>query len=169
MKIYLAGPDVFRKDAELFGKRLVKKCEKYGFEALFPLDNVIEDFKNDEITAKNIFKANRDMIKEADIVMANMVQFRGPSTDVGTAWEMGMGYSLGKFVIGYNTGMRTLVDKTSDFHGLICSDFPHVENFNLTDNLMLNCSCNLLVEDFDTALEFLNKFHDEILTNVKAA
>ncbi len=40
-KIYLAGPDVFLPNAIEEGERLKALCEEYGYEGLFPMDNII--------------------------------------------------------------------------------------------------------------------------------
>ena len=37
-RVYLAGFDVFRRDAREHGARLVAWCEEYGFEGVYPLD-----------------------------------------------------------------------------------------------------------------------------------
>lgn len=42
-KIYLAGPDVFEKDALAQGEVLKKLCNDFGFEGVFPLDNDIQE------------------------------------------------------------------------------------------------------------------------------
>ena len=42
-KIYLAGFDVFRKDAVERGIILKNLCEKYGYEGLYPLDNEVQE------------------------------------------------------------------------------------------------------------------------------
>ena len=41
-RIYLAGPEVFLPDAEQIGDAKKKLCMAYGYEGIFPLDNVLE-------------------------------------------------------------------------------------------------------------------------------
>ncbi|WP_198596848.1 nucleoside 2-deoxyribosyltransferase, partial [Vibrio sp. 10N.261.52.A1] len=41
-RIYLAGPEVFLTDAVSIGDQKKKICEAYGFEGIFPLDNILE-------------------------------------------------------------------------------------------------------------------------------
>ena len=41
MKVYLAGPAVFRKDVAVHGERLKQLCAAMGIEPLWPLDNAI--------------------------------------------------------------------------------------------------------------------------------
>ncbi|MBE7942197.1 nucleoside 2-deoxyribosyltransferase, partial [Ramlibacter aquaticus] len=37
-RVYLAGPDVFRPDAEAFGRALAQACAALGLQGVFPLD-----------------------------------------------------------------------------------------------------------------------------------
>lgn len=39
--IYLAGPDVFRPDAEAHGEMLKALCAEFGFLGLYPLDHAL--------------------------------------------------------------------------------------------------------------------------------
>ena len=41
-KIYIAGFDVFMQNSIEIGKNYVELCKKYGFEGLYPLDNVVD-------------------------------------------------------------------------------------------------------------------------------
>ena len=133
VKIYLAGPEVFlpnpiekgnwkREVIERFN-RTVLKGDDFRFMALYPMDPIIKDFKLDPQTAMRIFYNNIDLMKEADIVIANMTRFRGPSMDVGTAFEMGFVYALNKPVLGYYSVQETYCtsdQKASDFD---CTSF----------------------------------------------
>ncbi len=40
IRVYLAGPDVFRPDAEAFGARLKAICAGHGLDGVFPLDGL---------------------------------------------------------------------------------------------------------------------------------
>jgi nucleoside 2-deoxyribosyltransferase len=118
-KIYLAGPEVFRKDAIKTGKKLVKKCKKYGFKGLYPLDNVIKASSKKELS-REIFLANRKMIEKADFVIANINPFRGYEPDSGTVWEIGYALGLGKKVFGYidlpETDYIDRIDSNDKYH-----------------------------------------------------
>jgi len=150
-KIYIAGPDVFEKDSIELGKRLVSLCKKYGFEGLYPLDNVVDFSQDKHKIAQDIFEANVKMIQKADIIIANLNPFRGKEPDSGTVWECGYAYGLGKEVYGY-------MQDTSEYIKRFAADEVTLENGNLYDkegrlvedfayplNLMLSCSVKKIV------------------------
>ena len=159
MKIYLAGPDVFKIDAIEYGKKLVELCKANGFEGLYLLDNTIANFQNNKETANKIFHANVDMIKDCDIILANMDNFRGPSMDAGTAWEMGMAFALNKKVISYNCSDLTLKQKTTLEHIDESPKYPIVDDFGLTDNLMLTECCSDMFESLEEAIEYIKELY----------
>lgn len=146
MKIYIAGPQVFKSNAVALGKFLKDKCSEYGHEGLFPFDNECD-------TSEDIFQANFDMIKSCDVVIACIEPFRGPSADVGTAWEIGAAKALGKIVIGYKDAF--LEEYKHRAEG--CTEYPAVEDFGLTDNLMIAHGCDRICRTFDKSLEWLNR------------
>ncbi len=147
MKIYLAGPDVFREDAIYQGELLKGICKEYGYEGLYPLDNEVDTSSPD--MALKVFEANYNMIKECDIILANIERFRGPSAYVGTVWEMGTGYALGKQVILYNSDLREYKEVYTDKD----TNFPLIEDFGLPDNLMLIYGSNGVYGDFIEAIK----------------
>ena len=139
-KIYLAGPEVFLKNARECGEVLKQKCLSSGFEGLFPLDNEVQGATKEEL-AINIREANIKLIKSCDIVIANLSPFRGPEPDSGTVWEVGFAQALGKKVVGYCSDGRDLKTKTQDILGLDHSSDRdaqnlEIEDFGLTHNLM---------------------------------
>jgi len=141
-KIYLAGPDVFLPNAMETGHRKQALCRKFGFEGLFPLD------KEAEISAdsRKIFAANCALMRQADIGLFNLSPFRGPSADVGTVFEIGFMFAMGKLLLGYTSEPAPLMDRVrrssdvrEDEDGRLWgSDGFNIENFGLTDNLMID-------------------------------
>ena len=138
-KIYLAGPEVFLKNAKEVGKELKQLCSQYGFDGYFPLDNEIQGSNQQEL-ASNIQKANIELIQACDIVIANLSPFRGPEPDSGTVWEVGYAQGLGKQVLGYCSDRRTLKEKTQAILDLgdssTDSEGLEIEDFGLSHNLM---------------------------------
>ena len=94
LKISLAGPDVFLADAVEIGRQKLELCRHFGFQGIFPLDQ-------DEADAFGIFRANRSLMRQADIGLFNLTPFRGPSADAGTVFELGFLYARHKPVYGY--------------------------------------------------------------------
>jgi nucleoside 2-deoxyribosyltransferase len=142
MKIYLAGPDVFLPDAIEMGRRKRELCERYGFLALFPLDNVVDLMA--PTASMRIFEGNRAMMDQADAVIANLTPFRGPSADAGTVYELGYMAGRGKLCLGYcNEPLpyRDRVARTQALSALGGALFDNsglvVEDFGLADNLMI--------------------------------
>ena len=126
-RAYLAGPDVFLSDAVAVGSRKKELCGRYGLSGHFPLDNDLPP------QAMPIYRANVALIRSCDLVIANLTPFRGPSADAGTVFEVGYAAALGLPVWGYSADGRIYADKTSP-------DRYAVEDFGLTDNLMIPCA-----------------------------
>ncbi len=158
-KIYLAGFDVFRPDAVEHGEYLKRLCEKFGFTGLYPLDNSAPPHLTGKALAQWICDANLQLIREADIVMANLNAFRGHEPDSGTVFEVGYGVALGREVWVYTDETRSLVGQVGshktqeagrqrivDDQGFI------VEDFGLSLNLMIACTANVVQGDAQTCL-----------------
>lgn len=144
-KIYLAGPDVFRKDAIAYGAVLKKYCELEGFEGLYPFDNEIDAELKGQEAAKAIFEANVRMIDECDAVLANLTPFRGPSADVGTVWEIGYAKAKGKLILGYT-------EVYTAYKHRVKKDEYNVEDFKHFDNLMIAQGVDNVYLSFGMAL-----------------
>lgn len=157
LKLYLAGPDVFRPDALSWAENARQSVAALGHRALIPLDN-------EATTAAGIFEANLALISEADVVVANLNPFRGAEPDSGTAFEIGCAIALGKRAIAYLDDTRPQVDKLADWYG---QALPHVdgrcfdptglavENFGLPVNLMLAVPCTWVRGTLEDALRVL--------------
>lgn len=145
-KIYLAGPDVFEKESIEIGKEYVKLCEKYGFEGLYPLDNVIDFNQEKRKIAQDIFLANKKLIEQCDIVIANLNQFRGKESDSGTVWECGYAFGLNKEVYGYISYEGSYLEQFSENEKKLSNNIYHdlqnraIEDFDYPLNLMISCS-----------------------------
>jgi len=142
LKIYLAGPDVFETDAVQHGDDLKKLCRQYGFEGLFPLDNVIQDDGTPYEVAKIIREANIKLIESCDIVMANLNPFRGLEPDSGTVYEVGYATALSKSVYAYATDLRPMIERIREKEKLadnaqLCQEGKIMEDFGLSHNLMM--------------------------------
>ncbi len=143
MKIYIAGPDVFEKNALEIGRKYKALCESYGHTGLFPLDNECSD-------SKEICEANIRLINESDVVIANGNEFRG-EMDVGTAFEIGYAAAKNKIIIIYMNDTSSLVEK----YGKEDEQGRTVEDFGLPLNLMLSESAVIVKGTFEDALKML--------------
>ncbi len=161
-KAYLAGPDVFHPDARRHAEELVRRCAALGIDGIFPLDpdglGKEEEGGGDDgpDVARGIYVDNLDMIDRCDLVIANMEPFRGPSMDVGTAFEMGYAARAGIPVFGYSGTAAQAYDervsKTIAADGLAVDQAGmSVEDFGLTDNLMVALTPQSIHETFDAA------------------
>ena len=157
MNIYLAGPDIFRPDAENWAAVARETCRRYGFEPLLPIDT-------GGTTPEMIFRANLDLIRKAQIVVANLDPFRGAEPDSGTAFELGYAFALGKKICGYVTRLDTMANRVriaeggdkvqptcdtglTDHQGML------IENFNLPCNLMLAVPTHIVEGDLEACLQ----------------
>jgi len=143
-KIYIAGPDVFEKDSIKIGEELVKLCTKYGYEGLYPLDNVVDFSQEKKNIAQEIYVANVAMIDSSDIVIANLSSFRGKEADTGTVWECGYAYAKGKKVYGYMNRKGNYIDQFDSKRqedGIFWDENDRfIEDFDHSINLMVACS-----------------------------
>ena len=142
MRIYLAGPDVFLPDAVDIGRRKKEICAAHGVSGLYPLDNAIDRLAGD--ISLNIFKGCEAMMDAADAIIANLIPFRGPGADPGTAYELGYMAARGKFCLGYSNDptiyaerVRLLTEVRSQDGRLVDAEGLAVEDFGLSDNLMM--------------------------------
>ena len=158
--VYLAGPEVFLPNAQEAGeekKRAIERLnasESWPFKlvGLYPLDNEIPDFAPNRETGLAIYRANIAMMDLADAVVANMVRFRGPGMDGGTAFEMGYMRGMGKPVFAYYDAepfygtaepaglypdrVRRMAGQSTE-NAAVDVDGLLIEDFGMADNLMM--------------------------------
>jgi nucleoside 2-deoxyribosyltransferase len=156
MKVYIAGPDVFRPDALRWAETVRAQCLALGLEALIPLDG-------DACTPAGIYANNIDMIRAADAVVANLNPFRGAEPDSGTCFEVGFALALEKQVVGYLHSPELLCARVERLQGkpleagddcMLDVTGLRVENFGLPLNLMLAVPTRL-VANLEQALQAL--------------
>jgi nucleoside 2-deoxyribosyltransferase len=154
MKIYLAGPDVFRPDTARHFADARALLARHGHQALVPLDN-------EATTAAGIFAANMALLAAADALLANLNPFRGCEPDSGTCFEVGCAVALGKRVVGYVADGRAQRDKLAALAGHplrqvdgrpVDADGLFVEDFALPLNLMLGLACEIVEGDLEQAV-----------------
>jgi len=153
MKIYLAGPDVFRPDVLEWAETARETCRRYGYEALIPIDH-------GETEASRICQANLDLIRKAQIIVANLNPFRGAEPDSGTSFELGYALALDKTVCGFVDRMETLLSRVNRIEGAEPgrtndSQGMAIENFGLPLNLMLAVPAKIVEGGLEDCLKQL--------------
>ncbi|MEW6163593.1 MAG: nucleoside 2-deoxyribosyltransferase [Pseudomonadota bacterium] len=153
VKVYLAGPDVFRPDVQAWAASARALCRRHGFEPLTPVDH-------DESEAPRIFQANLDLIRAADAVVANLDPFRGCEPDSGTCVEIGYALALGKKICGYiehDETLRARVNRIENGDPARVRDNRGmtIENFGLPLNLMLAVPAMIVEGGLEECLEQL--------------
>lgn len=156
-KVYLAGPQVFLKDAIEWFASATTLCAEYNLTALVP-------YGMPDMTPRGIFEFNKNLIEEADYVVADVTCFRGTEPDSGTAWEIGYAHGKGKTVVMYAAPETTVsIRRRTLIHfGLSASserdfmpDGMCVENFGSPVNLMLSETGTLVLGSLKEAIEKL--------------
>ncbi|KAK42566.1 nucleoside 2-deoxyribosyltransferase [Caballeronia jiangsuensis] len=165
-RIYLAGFDVFRRDAKEHGEHLKQLCRDRRFVGLYPLDGQVPSSLQRQDAARWIYAANIELIRSADIVMANLDDFRGSGEpDSGTAFEVGFAAALGKPIWAYRSNEGTLAQRVeaaaTGGKGAYCAGGYLIEDFGLSVNLMLACSTQLVVGGPAACLDAIRSEVDE--------
>lgn len=157
MKIYLAGPDVFAPDAARRFQFMRNACIAAGHHPLTPADNKVPDRLTGAAAAAWIKEANRQLIDTADALVANIISFRGPSMDPGTAWEIGYAETRRMPVFLWSEEPILLEERTPgvgdrDHEGWL------IERFRLADNLMIAVNPYGVADCFERALAAVAEF-----------
>jgi len=148
-RIYLAGPEVFLINAREIGARKRAICERHGLAGVFPGD---EEAPCDPTLPSAeqglaVSRAMERVMHGCDAMIVNLTPFRGPSADVGSAYEMGFMRALGRPIFAYSNDGRPFLDRVAAFCGGAMRQRPSgehedadgmaIEPFTLHDNLML--------------------------------
>ena len=148
-RVYLAGPDVFLANAREIGAAKRAVCARHGLVGVFPVDE--EDVCDPALPLPEqglaISRAMERTMRGCDAMIINLTPFRGPSADVGSAYEMGFMRALGRPVFAYSNDARPFHDRVMASCGGALRRRPTgehedpdgmaVEPFGLHDNLML--------------------------------
>jgi nucleoside 2-deoxyribosyltransferase len=140
--VYLAGPEVFLANAREIGARKKALCAAHGLNGLYPLDNAMDGAGRSRLDmAQAIYAGNVALMDRADLIIANLTPFRGPSMDPGTAFEIGYCAARGLPLFGYSNVAGTIADRVpvAARRGavLLDRDGLEIEDFGLSENLMI--------------------------------
>ena len=128
--VYLAGPDVFLPDSAEVGRRKQAICAAHGLQGHYPGEGLDVNALAPIEQARALFEGCVEMMDRCVAGLANLTPFRGPSADVGTAFEMGYLFGRGFPVFGYTSHL-------GDYDTRVDDEGRLVEGFGLADNLML--------------------------------
>jgi nucleoside 2-deoxyribosyltransferase len=150
--VYLAGPDVFRPDFAAIRERLKALCRAAGLAPLSPADGDPPACDPSELS-RRIYLQNIEHIEHADIVMANLENFRGHEPDSGTVFEIGYAIGRGKQVFCYNVPTLSLIEQIPCDPARRDCDGNAVEDFGWSRNLMLVHACHFVNGDARDCIE----------------
>jgi nucleoside 2-deoxyribosyltransferase len=143
-RIYLAGPEVFLPNARAVGAEKCRLAADAGLEGAFPLDAQLNlDTLPAREQAQHISRANEDLMRSCDGLIANLTPFRGVSMDAGTAFEVGFMQALGRPLAGYTNVAADYAERVRTLRARgpigMDSDRPdlEIEDFGLAENLMI--------------------------------
>lgn len=163
-KIYLAGPEVFLPNALEVLEKKKNICAKYGFDGLSPLDCEASEWNS-------IAKGNIGLIEQANLCIANLTPFRGPSADAGTLIEVGICFGKNIPVYGFTLANLSYKDKVERDRNIVVSEGKDdqgcfIEDFGLTDNLMLEyCVRHMSVFDKPWKL-YESEYFEEVVKKI---
>jgi nucleoside 2-deoxyribosyltransferase len=118
-RIYLAGPEVFLVNARQIGARKRAICALYGLVGVNPADEEHTPDSARPLAEQGIAisQAMEQAIRSCDAMIVNLTPFRGPSADVGSAYEMGYMRALNRPVFAYTNDARPFLDRVVEFCG----------------------------------------------------
>jgi nucleoside 2-deoxyribosyltransferase len=158
-RVYLAGPDVFRKNAESHFDAIKDFMSFCGLKGISPIDVEV-------VNHEDIYDNNLDLIKSCQWVLANLDPFRGVSLDVGTAMEIGYAKALNKTIVGYYTNGYPKIYKDRIKRRNRDNTYVKHEDFNLYDNLMIHNSCDAIFASAYEGVDYISQ-KVEIIDSVK--
>ena len=114
MKIYLAGPEIFLKDVKKINEQKANIIKKLGHTPIIPTEGVENYLSTISDKGSAIYLNCIKNLKKSDAILANITPFRGPSCDVGTAFEIGYALASNMPVYKYTNNNETYISKISN-------------------------------------------------------
>src|SRR5438046_285222 len=100
MHAYIAG-SMFNEAEHWWLKQIDERVRKAGLTTFLPLRDGLPLNTPDDVA--RIFNQDVNEVTRADVVVGSL---NGVDVDAGTAWELGLAYARGKYVVGINTDWR---------------------------------------------------------------
>jgi nucleoside 2-deoxyribosyltransferase len=139
IQAYLAGPDVFLPDAAAHAAAKIAICARRGIVGVSPFNPSLDLSQPSSVLWRQIFAHDLRMMRECDLIIANLTPFRGASADAGTLVELGWFMCSGKPVFGYSNDAADFQARSQAQRAALPDPIPGlgVEDFGLSDNLMI--------------------------------
>ena len=136
---YLAGPDVFLPNAATLAAAKIALCAVYGITGIAPFNPDLDLTLPAALLWRRIFADDLRMMRDCDIIIANLTPFRGASADAGTLVELGWFLGAGKPAYGYSNSAQNFAARSQAQLDAVPDPMPGlaVEDFGLADNLMI--------------------------------
>ncbi len=158
--IYLSGFERYDSDGEETFGRMKEICKKYGYEAVSPLEQAPgvtkADTDNPYVWAANVFDNYQQHVRNGDIIIANLNDYRGYEISNDVGFECGMGFQMGKKLYGYMDNTDKLINRIPHLgaeKGYRDQTGSNVEDFDYPANLMFSCSIKIFEGAFERIIE----------------
>lgn len=152
-RIYLAGPDLFFRDAAARYGALKALCAAHGLQGVAPTDGPAPpEHLAGRARAEHLYRQCLQHLHGCDAVLAHLAPFRGAvEPDSGTVFEIGVAVALGRPVALWAPqlarslrervagALGAVEDATGTVRDAACG--AQVEDFGLPLNLMLAVPC----------------------------
>jgi nucleoside 2-deoxyribosyltransferase len=148
LRVYLAGPEVFLRNAREMLDRKIALTRAAGLVPVSPGDLTIPETPTKRERGLAISAIDESLMNSADAIIANLTPFRGMAADVGTVFELGFMCGRGKIAYAYTNVAADHFKRTADYYsGKVERDSNGhwrgpdglgVEDFDMVENLMLD-------------------------------
>ena len=160
--VYLADFEMFLPSCPETVAYWKKTCEKYGLIGLFPGEG--DPVKPGENYWQRVFEHDYNYMKQSDMCIAQLDDWRGHEADSGTCFELGWFVAKHLPSYGFYTGKAPLINRdiprsknlsNVDDHGYFIEDkeFPFENMFTLVKIAeSFEAACKMARQDFDQEL-----------------
>ena len=164
--VYLAGFERYDADGQEVFEKMKALCNQYGMDAVSPLDwaEGVKEIKTDNpyIWASIMLDNYQQHVRDCDVLIANLNDYRGYEVNNDVGFECGMGFQLGKKLYGYMDSVDILVNriphlgKSAEYRDQSGSN---VEDFDYPANLMFGSSMKIYGGKFE---EIISKIAEDL-------
>src|SRR6185312_15423432 len=117
IKVYLAGPEVFLRNAREQLDRKIELTKAAGLIPVSPGDFVIPPQPSKRQFGHAVSEIDEKMMDTADAIIANLTPYHGVSADVGTCYELGYMCAQGKLAYAYTNVAADMRTRTVAHYG----------------------------------------------------